>query len=1030
MRPLIVTFLVAFSHLVLAAPADTAPSFNRDIRPIFSDKCFACHGFDEKHRKADRRLDTAEGAMANLDGTRAIVPGDLAKSEAWLRIVSTDKDEIMPPPESHKTLTDAEKALIKRWVEHGAKYQKHWAFESPVKPNPPPGNPIDSFIAARLKSEGLAMNPEADRETLIRRVSFALTGLPPTIREVDDFLGDEAGGAYERMVDRYLASPRHGEEMARHWLDVARYGDTHGLHLDNERQTWAYRDWVVRAFNENQRFDEFTIWQLAGDLLPNPTRDQLIATGFNRCNVTTSEGGAIAEEFLYRYAVDRAATTAEAWMGLTAGCAVCHDHKFDPLSTKEFYSLYAFFYSNADPAMDGNTLLTKPTLRLSTPEQDRRLTELDAKLKPLRAQIDTKLAAIDYTDPATIQPPPPVNETETVWIDDDFPPGAKAQANEGTPAPAWVKAEEGQVLSGERSLKRSAPGLAQDFYSGGAAPFDVPAGARFFFNVWLDPSDPPEAVMIQFHTGKWESRAVWGNPDLIPYGAPQTPTRFGAGSLPAAGKWARLEVDGNLIDLKAGEKVTGVAFTLHGGTAYYDKMGVVTRANAATDPAQSYIAWQKAAAGKDTPGVPAELNKLLKAGYKKDRKPADEKMLLHHYFEYVCAKTKGGFTALVKERDATQKQRDDFDKAIPSTFIWNDLEKARDSFVMVRGQYDKPGEKVEPGTPAVFPALHKPKADAPATRLDLARWLVSPEHPLTARVTVNRFWQQFFGTGLVKTSADFGSQGEPPSHPDLLDWLAVDFREHGWDMKRLVRQLVTSATFRQSSRSTPVLETRDPDNRLYARGPRFRLDAEQLRDNALYVSGLINLEMGGKGVRTYQPPNIWEPVGFGGSNTRFYTQDKGAALYRRSIYSFLKRTAPPPFMANFDAPNREQSCSARPRSNTPLQALQLMNDVQHFEAARVFAERIILDGGPTPAERIDYAYRSVLARKPAPEEIAIVQQALDKHLAHLTQDTEAAKKVIANGESKPRAGLPEPEVAAWTLVANLILNLDETINRN
>ncbi len=1032
MRPFpAILLLVVATAPALAALGAKPLSFNQDIRPILSDKCFACHGFDAKHREADRRLDIQEGAYAVLDGVQAVVPGDLVKSEAWLRIASTDKDEVMPPPKFHKPLTDAEKATIKRWIEQGAKYQKHWAFEAPVKAAvPASAHPIDAFIGARLKDEGLAMSPEADRETLIRRASFALTGLPPTIREVDDFLGDEGAGAYERMVDRYLASPRFGEEMARHWLDVARYADTHGLHLDNERQTWAYRDWVVRAFNDNQPFDQFTTWQLAGDLLPNATRDQLIATGFNRCNVTTSEGGSIAEEYIYRYAVDRTSTVMEAWMGLSGGCAQCHDHKFDPISQKEFYSMYSFFQSNADPAMDGNALLTKPTLRLSTKDQERKLAEFDAKLGPLRKEIGAKLAAIEYTDPATIKPPPPVEETETVWIDDDFPAGAKVQTSSGAPPTAWIASEEGPVLSGKRSLKRSAAELAQDFYSGGAAPFEVPAGARFFFHVYLDPADPPEAVMIQFHTGKWESRAVWGNPEIIPYGSPQTPTRFGAGNLPEPGKWAKLEIDGDLIALKAGEKVTGVAFTLHGGTVHFDKMGVVARVDAATDPAQSYLAWQKRAEGKDTPGVPADINNILKRITPAKRTPEQEKQLRTYYFEYVCAPTKEAFGTLIKDRDALQKQRDDFEKAIPSTFVWNDLPEARQSFVMMRGQYNQPGDKVEPGVPAILPALEKAKPEARATRLDLANWLTSPKHPLTARVTANRLWQQLFGIGLVKSSSDFGSQGEPPSHPELLDWLAVDFREHGWDVKRFVKLLVTSQAFRQSARATPEMVTRDAENRLLARGPRFRLDAEQIRDNALFVSGLIDFTMGGKGVRSYQPPNIWEPVGFVGSNTRFYKQDQGSALYRRSLYTFLKRTAPAPFMVNFDAPNREQSCARRERSNTPLQALQLMNDVQHIEAARTLAERMIIDGGVTPEERITFAYRTVLSRKPDVEEVKIVRGELDAHHTQFAQDEEAAKKAIAHGESKPKPNTPPVELAAYTMVANMILNLDETLNRN
>ena len=1041
-RPVLsVAFVLAGISAVASAANPSADGgklrFNQDIRPILSDKCFACHGTDAKKRKADRRLDTPEGAYAVNDDVQAIAPGNLAKSESWKRILSKDEDEVMPPPESHKKLSDAEKALIRRWIEEGAGYQKHWAFEAPVKAAVPEvqsskfkvQNPIDAFIGERLQREGLQFSPEADRETLVRRVAFAVTGLPPTVRETDAFLADPSPDAYAKMADRYLSSPRHGEEMARHWLDVARYGDTHGLHLDNERQMWAYRDWVVRAFNANLPFDQFTIWQLAGDLIPNATQDQLTATGFNRCNVTTSEGGAIAEEFTYRYAVDRTSTMIETWMGLTGGCAVCHDHKFDPLSTKEFYSLYSFFQSNADPAMDGNALLTKPVLQLATPAQEAQMKVLDGKIAPLRTQMDAKLKEITYTDPATVKPLPPAKETETVWIEDDFPPGAKAQANGGTPPVQWVTAANGHVFSGKRALKRSATGLAQDYYSGGAAPFDAPQGAKFFFHVFLDPANPPEAVMLQIHTGKWESRAVWGNPDAISYGQPNSPSRFGAGTLPVPGKWARLEVDASAIDVKPGDKITGVAFTLHGGTAYFDHMGVVARIAPATDPAQSFAAWEKLGNGKDTPGLPADINAALKTGPKK-RKPEQEKQLRDYYLTNVCVATKEPFASLAMERDKLQKQRDELAKNVPSTFIWNDLEKPRDSFVMVRGQYDKPGEKVEPATPAIFPPLKKASPDARATRLDLANWLVSPGHPLTARVTVNRLWQQFFGTGIVKTGFDFGSQGAVPSHPELLDWLAVSFRESGWDTRKLIRLMLTSATFRQSSVATPALVQRDPENILHARGPRFRLDAEQLRDNALFVGGLINLEMGGKGVRPYQPPNIWEPVGFGGSNTRNYTQDTGPALYRRSLYVFLKRTAPPPFMTNFDAPNREQFCTVRERSNTPLQALQLMNDVQHFEAARGFAERIMTEGGTAPADRITFAYRSALSRKPTADEVTVVQGTLGKFLAEFSQSADAAKKVIHNGESKPKAGLPQTELAAWTLVANLILNLDETINRN
>ena len=1032
------TIVAVITLTGIAAAADEGRlRFNQDVRPILSDKCFACHGFDAKKRKGDLRLDTPEGAYAVNDDAQAIKPGDLAKSELWKRINSTDDDEVMPPPESHKKLTPQEKALFKRWIEEGAAYQKHWAFEVPVKAEPPViqkskfriQNPIDAFIGDRLEREGLDFSPEADRETLIRRVAFAVTGLPPTVNEVDAFLADQSPDAYGKMVDHFLSSPRHGEEMAKHWLDVARYGDTHGLHLDNERQMWAYRDWVVRAFNDNLPFDKFTKWQLAGDLMPDATRDQIVATGFNRCNVTTSEGGAIAEEFTYRYAVDRTSTVIEAWMGLTGGCAVCHDHKFDPISTKEFYSLYSFFNSAADPAMDGNRIDTPPILKLATPEQQKQLDAVTAEAKAADSKIKVALKEFTYVDPATLNPPPEKLRKETVWLDDALPAGAKPSGD--GKAFDFVGEESGvKPFSGKLSLRRTSQGGTSQDYFNGAVAFEVTAGAKFFAHVWLDPNDPPKAIMLQFHTAGWENRANFGDADAIRYGDVKAKTKVQVGALPHPGEWVRIEVNPAAIGLKPGAKVNGAAFSQNGGTVHWDHAGWVVETNPATDPLFSLTVWDKANQGKILKDAPKEISDILRSVKPADRKPEQARKVHEYYLEYVSRAPEEILAPLRKERDAIKARQDQIEKDVPLTFVMADLPEPRDAFVMARGQYDKPGEKVEPATPAIFPPLKKATPGARATRLDLANWLLSPEHPLTARVTVNRLWQQFFGTGIVKTSFDFGSQGTPPSHPELLDWLAVTFRESGWDTRKLIRLMLTSATFRQSSVTTPVLVQRDPENRLYARGPRFRLDAEQLRDNALFVSGLMNAEMGGKGVRIYQPPNIWEPVGFGGSNTRNYTQDKGAALYRRSIYCFLKRTAPPPFMTNFDAPNREQTCTVRERSDTPLQALQLMNDVQHFEAARAFAERIMTEGGASAADRITFAYRAALSRKPVAEEIAVVQDALKKFLAEYSQSGDAAGKVISNGESKPKAALPPKELAAWTLVANLILNLDETINRN
>jgi hypothetical protein len=801
------------------------------------------------------RLDLREeAAKPAKSGARPIQSGKPEESELVRRIFATAVEERMPPPSANVVLKPAQKELLKRWIAEGAHYQRHWSFEPPQKVEPSrslAGNPIDAFLAGRIQGKGLTASPEADRPTLARRVAFALTGLPPTPAEVDAFTGDRAPGAYERMVERYLRSQHYGEEMARHWLDLARYADTHGLHLDNERQMWPYRDWVVRAFNDNMPFDRFTTEQLAGDLLPSPTRDQLVATGFNRCNVTSGEGGSIESEWVFRNAVDRTNTMIEVWLGLSGGCAVCHDHKFDPLSQKEYYSLYAFFHSAAGPALDGNAFLTDPVLKLPTSEQEKKLADLNKRVKDVEQDMAQRLKSVQY----------------------------------------------------------------------------------------LDPADAPKAASTE-----------------------------------------------------------------------------------AQHASRSFRAWLKA---PDFKGLPKDIQKLLKNA---KREAGAEKRLRDYYLENVCVQTRAAFQEKNKQLAGLTRERDQVSAAIVGTFVFRELERPRDSFVMLRGRYDMPGARVEPNTPATLPPLRK--SGMRATRMDLARWLTAGENPLVARVAVNRLWQQFFGIGLVKSSSDFGTRGDLPSHPELLDFLAVRFRESGWDVRAMVRLMVTSAAFRRASNVTPELLQRDPGNLLLARGPRVRLDAEQVRDNALFVGGLINLQIGGKGVKPYQPPRIWEPVAFTGSNTQNYKQDTGPALYRRSLYTFFKRTAPPPFLANFDAPNRESSCPRRERSNTPLQALQLLNDVQHFEAARGLAQRMLTEAGSTASDRIRFAYRVVLARTPEAAEAAIVLRTLQQYLDRFARDADAARKVVHVGESAPRPGLAEQELAAYTLIANLLLNLDETVMRN
>ena len=1026
--------------LVLTSVACLSPSvwgatkldFNRDIRPILSDKCFSCHGLDAKRRKGDLRLDTAEGAFKkDKDGVVAVKPGDVAGSELVKRILTTDADDLMPPPDSHKKLTAKQIDTLKQWISEGAGYKKHWAFEPISKPSVPQAlagstGVIDQYLAQKLKESGLAFSSPATPSQLLRRLTLDLTGLPPTPEEVDAFAADSSAEAYERVVDRLLRSPHYGENMARGWLDAARYGDTHGLHLDNERSMWPYRDWVVKAFNDNLSFDKFTVWQLAGDLLPNATQEQVVASGFNRCNVTTGEGGAINEEWLFRYAVDRTDATISVWMGLTGGCAVCHDHKYDPLSQKEFYSIYAFFNSAADPAMDGNILLTQPALRLSSPEQKKTLAELDQQIAAKQTQIREAIAKLNYTDPATQQPPPPVQTAEDVWFEDGFPAGAKAESSGGAPTQLVTK-DKGPVFSGEKALKRTAAAVvAQDFFNGGTKGFIIPPNGRISVQCYIDPANPPKSVMLQFNVGGWNHRAVWGEEGAIPFGKVRTFEHITLGGLPEAGKWGKLEFPIEKLGLKPGMKVTGYAFTQFGGTVYWDHLAMSSRVDPAKDPQWSWSKWVEKNQGKRVEGLPNDLLTLVRGKKAAEWPEAEMKRVQAWWFENEYQGARGAVEALRADKLALEGKRNATESVIPASLVMGDLPEPRDAFVMMRGQYDKPGDKVTRSTPAIFPPLPKKEA---YNRVDLANWLVSPQHPLTARVTVNRFWQQFFGTGIVKTSNDFGSQGSPPSHPELLDWLAADFREHGWDVKRLVKMMVMSTAYRQSGRATPELLNLDPENRLLARGPHIRLDAEVLRDQALFVSGLLNPTLGGKAVRPYQPDNIWEPVAYSGSNTRTYIRDTGSALYRRSLYTFYKRTAPAPSLTTFDAPSREQVCLRRERSNTPLQALALMNDIQQVEAARNFAQRILLQGGDTFDKRLTFAFRTVLGRYPLANEAAIVEETLAQHLAKYTANAEAAKQLITFGDSKPDATLKPAELAAWTMIGNLLLNLDEAVTK-
>jgi hypothetical protein len=1057
-------FAAQLATLPLAATgADRVLSFNRDIRPILSGKCFACHGFDAKKREAELRLDTAEGATAEHDGVRAIVPSDLTRSEAWRRINSTDEEEIMPPPASKKTLTAGEKAILKQWIEQGAPYQKHWAFEPVIRPGVPVAqksevkgqrseadSPIDLFLNAQIEAAGLAAEPEADRETLMRRVSFALTGLPPTVEDLDRFLSltpslrpavppsagkegeterrsDGVKDFYEAYIDHLLKSPRYGEEMARHWLDVARYADTHGLHLDNERQMWPYRDWVIKAFNDNLPYDQFTVWQVAGDLLPSPTTEQLVATGFNRCNVTTSEGGSIDAEYVYRYAVERASTLAQAWLGLTAGCAVCHDHKYDPISTREFYSLYAFFHSNADPAMDGNSNVTAPFLKLPDAHQKSAASAAAKVEREARAWLDTLAADVGYSDPADAKPEPARKEVSEVLFDDAFPLGSISKSSSRN-AIVTIVDPPFRAASGRRAIRQAFASNYTDTIEFKLRPIVVPENGRIECQVRVEPQDLPKSIAIGIGTaGK---RAVSTKAVEWTRDGEQLVNAKSKDQVVKPGQWTKLVVKTSDLGLKPGDTLVGLSLQQNGGVCYWDDVSLQGEANPGNDPLESLSAWRKMVGTTLPPDLPVELNNIVKGGAAKKLSDSDAAKLRQFYVALIARSASAELEQARVAWETARAARVIAEESAPGTFIFRDLEKPRESFVMMRGQYDKPGDKVEPNVPAILPPIQSAESGRRLTRLDLAQWLVNADNPLTARVAVNRLWQQLFGTGLVKTSYDFGSQGEPPSHPELLDWLAADFRDSGWDVKRFMKQLVMSQAFRRSAAVSPDMLIKDPLNRLYARGPRVRLDAEQIRDNSLFVSGLVNLKMGGPGVKTYQPPNIWEPVGYSDSNTRFYLQDHGPALYRRSIYAFLKRTAPPPFMSNFDGPNREQVCTVRERSNTPLQALQLMNDTQHFEASRALAERLLAEGGSTDEARIAWLYRTILSRPPLAEESALISKALTKQRDVYRADIKAAEKAIEVGESSPKKIAPADETAAWSMIANLVLNLDETVCRN
>jgi hypothetical protein len=1030
-----------------------AVSFDRDIRPILSDNCFQCHGPDEQQRMAKLRLDTKEGAFVKPG---VIIPGDAANSRLFKRISSANPAAVMPPPQTGHKLTEQQIALFKRWIEEGAQWNEHWAFVPPKRPDLPPvknaawpRNPIDHFILARLEREGLQPSPEADKATWLRRVSLDLTGLPPTPAEVDALLADKSTDAYAKVVDRLLASPHYGERMALPWLDLARYADTHGYHIDSHRDMWPWRDWLIKSFNQNQRFDQFTLEQLAGDLLPNATLEQQIAAGFNRNHMINFEGGAIPEEYLNEYVVDRVETTATTWLGLTMGCARCHSHKYDPLSQKEFYQFYAFFNNVAEQGLDGRVGNARPFLSLPTEEQKLKQAALVKAISEHEAALgDKQIAPLQEAWEKELLGKLAVAPTQGLIAHYDF---------DGSLSDSSGRYQHGRTAKGDPTF---GPGIVSRavsldnqtelrFGNVGAFERDKP----FTFAVWLRPSlgrintlafqkisdettrrgyellfEQTRLIDIQRWAGQLRFRLTADvSGDALQVRTKQVLNnnewRHLALTYDGSGKAAGLHIylDGQRQDLEIlqdklqgspkndAELMIGTKIADKGYGGGIDDLRLYKRALSAAE--LEHLA------------VHYPIQTILSGVSGKRTKEEGDRLREHFLTRVAPASIRQQYAELKDLR----KQKTAFDKTIVNTMTMQELGKPRDTFVLARGDYRNKTDKVAPGVPAVLPPLPQ---GVPANRLALAKWLVDPQHPLTARVAVNRFWQMYFGFGLVKTVEDFGSQGEPPVNQELLDWLATEFIRTGWDVKAMQRLIVTSATYRQASKVTPELRERDPENRLLARGPRFRLPAELVRDNALAVSGLLKPVIGGPSVLPYQPPGLWEEMAFGdGFSRQTYEQDHGEALYRRSLYTFWKRTVPPAALATFDAPDREKCVARRVVTNTPLQALVTLNDPTYVEAARALAERTLHEGGKETNRRLAYAFRLATARQPAAPELKVLRELLTQQLATYRGNPQAAAKLLQVGELKFDSKLDQAELAAWTVLANTLLNLDETVTK-
>lgn len=1025
-----------------ADPAVPTVRYNRDVRPILSDRCFHCHGPDAAARQAELRLDQSADATADRDGHRAIVPGEPANSELIRRILSKDDDQRMPPPDSGTSLTAKEIDILQRWIQSGAEYQRHWSFIPPERPPLPDmenelraTNAIDRFVLAKLKREGLEPSTEANAAMLVRRMSLDLTGLPPTIAEVDAFeraAKHDTDAAIASLVDRLLKSPRYGEHMAVSWLDAARYADTNGYFTDNDRTMWPWRDWVINAFNRNMPFDQFTIEQLAGDLLPNSTIDQKIATGFNRNHMVNNETGIIEEEFRIEYVVDRADTTATVWMGLTVGCARCHDHKYDPISQKDFYRFFAFFNNVPERGLSGSGGNSTPILKVPSGEIQSRLDEARRKLasaerESAAARKELEAAQFAWEATAIKKLPRPIEAGLVTHLllegdsDNSLTTGSATFADgllgnaaklngdgcvsvsdvadfdldDAFSVSAWVRAENAGCVFSKMDDAREMRGFDITLRKGKAIVNLVHGWSRNAIRVATESSIPTRQWqhLTMTYDGSSKAEGVTVYVDGVPQAVEilhdsLTGTIRNSEPLRIGRRQASASLKGLVDDVRI-----------------YDRL---LSAKEVSELVSSQL-----------------IRGVLSKAPEKRSEPLKQK-LRAWFVSHVADERLVEVTAKL---DRLRKEASDLAKRLPTTMVMQESAKVRPAFVLARGEYDQPGKEVT----AAFLSFSSVDESsdggdgAPLNRLDLAKWLVDPRHPLTARVTVNRLWQQLFGVGLVKTVDDFGTQGDWPSHPELLDWLAVELVESGWDIQHILRQIVSSATYRQTSNALPESYASDPENRLLARGPRFRMRAEMLRDNALAISGLLVEKVGGPSVKPYQPAGLWKAVTYDGDSE--HVPDKGESLYRRSLYSFWKRQSPPPNMLVFDAPTRETCTAQRSLTNTPLQALALLNDPTFVEAARKLAERMMVLSGGNDSDRIAFAFRAATARKPAKEEVRILLDVFEAQKVVYAKRPDDARKLLSVGESKRDKSLAEADLAAWTTVASIILTLDETLTK-